>query len=184
VGLNIVVIMAGGSGSRLRNPEKHLLKIGDKTIIEYLIETLKNIFKSIVVLTSVRHRRLIELLRKYEYVDIIVMSGVDYCIDMCMCINTIIRKPILIVNGDCVIINFEKFIKALEYALKISNYNIVTLCYVDGSVSNVSLVYADRCIFGKELSWTSLPIFDLNDIIDIDTLDDYVKVVSLFSKSL
>lgn len=46
------IVLAGGKGKRLNNPDKGLLRIEGKAIIERLLKTIRPIFKEIIIVTS------------------------------------------------------------------------------------------------------------------------------------
>ncbi len=170
--------MAGGRGRRLRNPEKMLLKICGRPIMLILLDFLQKFFNRIIVVTSGDHRDLIKSLKNMYRIDIIVLSGIEYSRDICDIINIVRLRPLLVLPSDIIIRNPESFLQVLRRVQMLTDdreFDIVTLSYLDGTMLGISLVYSERCYYGRELSWIMLRVFDSDSILDIDTWEDYEK---------
>ncbi len=182
---DIVIIMAGGKGKRIGNHEKHLLGIGNTTIIERLIKQLSRYSKTVIIATSALHKNLIRIVKNYTNVDVVVLSGSDYSLDMCMIINVIKTRPLIILPGDLVIFNITKFINILETCVSTNstNHDLISIDYMDGSVSGICIVLAIYCNYGQELSWISMHVLGRDIVLDVDTQRDYEYVIKVLSNA-
>jgi len=176
-----VAIMAGGRGSRVGNPEKMLIELCGRPLISILIEELSRFYDRILVITSKNHINLIKYLRDRAEVDIVLLGGESYSRDLCELINVIRPRPLLVFPSDIVARDFSKIIRAVETLLASSHYavDILTLAYEDGSPLGISVILAETCHYGRELSWSNLNLISREDVLDIDYPEDYDRAISL-----
>lgn len=62
------IVLAGGKGKRLNNPDKGLLRIEGKTIIERLLKTIRPMFKEIIIVTARKE--------KYKYLNLRLVKDI------------------------------------------------------------------------------------------------------------
>ena len=107
----IAVIMCGGKGSRMKKSyrtEKPMIKLGNKRIIEYLIENLINSkrFLKIFICTSKNTERTkLFLLKKIKpkfvnHLEIVETNGISYSIDLISIIRKFPQYMILVASAD------------------------------------------------------------------------------------
>ncbi|WP_243675143.1 NTP transferase domain-containing protein [Vulcanisaeta distributa] len=75
-----IVIMAGGMGSRLSNPNKPLIDICGKPMIERVASSVNGFGKTYVA-TTARHTEVINWARKRGY-EVLITSGAGYSKDL------------------------------------------------------------------------------------------------------
>ncbi|WP_243670409.1 NTP transferase domain-containing protein [Vulcanisaeta sp. JCM 16161] len=75
-----IVIMAGGMGSRLLNPNKPLINVCGKSMIERVALAVNGFGKAYIA-TTARHTEVINWARQRGY-EVLITSGTDYSKDL------------------------------------------------------------------------------------------------------
>jgi len=91
--------MAGGQGTRISNPEKSLISIGKKSILESVIDSLSSLGFSTFVSTTGNHANVARLATK-KGSGIIYTSGSGYEYDLCQSIAWLNVVPVLVLPAD------------------------------------------------------------------------------------
>jgi adenosylcobinamide-phosphate guanylyltransferase len=111
------LVMAGGKGSRMKlSEEKPLLRVGGKTLIEYVIKALKNAKKidSIMVAVSDYTPKTAKLVSKFQ-VSVIHTPGKEFVFDMGYAIKALKLQTVLAIGADLPLITAEVVDDILEY---------------------------------------------------------------------
>ncbi|MDD1728340.1 MAG: NTP transferase domain-containing protein [Methanospirillum sp.] len=96
----LALIMAGGRGSRLQMGEKGLVRLCDRPLIEYVLDTLENSGLEPVVITTPRTPYTANYCRVRE-IDQICTEGIGYVEDLVEAVEILGEKgPVLIVCAD------------------------------------------------------------------------------------
>ena len=105
----IALVMAGGKGTRMRTTEeKPLVKVCGKTVIEYVLEALKDAKKidSIIVATSSCTPKTTKLMTQLG-VQVIETPGKDYVSDMGYAVQTLKLGVFLAIAADLPLVKGE-----------------------------------------------------------------------------
>ena len=108
------VITAAGCSERMGDA-KLLMKIGQKTILEYTLSGVYNVADEIVVVTGCHHESMREVLENYERVKIVYNPEYQKGMftSVLKGIQSISADRIFIVPGDCPLIHEEIYKKLL-----------------------------------------------------------------------
>jgi adenosylcobinamide-phosphate guanylyltransferase len=109
----IAVVMCGGKGTRMASStEKSLLRLGSKTLVEYVLDALVNYgrFESIIAISSPNTPATSKFLCSHKYhssgqMNILEGSGVNYSLDLSYTIEKIRPSPIFVVSADLPLLN-------------------------------------------------------------------------------
>jgi len=96
------LVMAGGKGNRLElEEEKPLLKIGGKSLIEHVLNALKNAKKvdDIIVATSKYTPKTAALARKLSF-SVLETQGMDFCLDAGHVIEKLRLGTVVTISAD------------------------------------------------------------------------------------
>jgi adenosylcobinamide-phosphate guanylyltransferase len=96
------LVMAGGKGTRLElEEEKPLLKIGDKSLIEHVLNALKNAKKvdDIIVATSQYTPKTAALARKLSF-SVLETQGMSFCLDAGHAIEKLRLGTVMTISAD------------------------------------------------------------------------------------
>lgn len=131
---NVVVVMAGGRGVRLKPLTDHcpksLLKIGDKPILELIVEHLvQSGFRSLYLCVNYRAEMIEEYFRngnkwgaEIQYIRESYPMGTAGALKLIP--NSNLNEPVIVLNGDIITkINFHKLLEFHN-----SNRSDVTVC--------------------------------------------------------
>lgn len=165
-----LLIMAGGSGTRMNNRDKFLLPLGDSSILGILMRTLCELHASIYLCT-VKGR-----LEEHGGINIIQGSGEGYVQDMNMSLSRIGEAPILVIPGDTVILNFDQIRKFLELAAE-SRSDVITFMQ-RGEITGITL-FKDIPADLVELSYENIEA-ETDCVINVNTPYDYRKALDSF----
>jgi adenosylcobinamide-phosphate guanylyltransferase len=98
----IALVMAGGTGSRMTIPvEKPLLDVGDKPMIEHIVDAIKNAEKvdRIIVAVSRHTPRTASRARELS-IEVFETPGLDFISDARYAVKSLRLKTVLIVSAD------------------------------------------------------------------------------------
>jgi adenosylcobinamide-phosphate guanylyltransferase len=101
------LVMAGGKGTRLElEEEKPLLKIGGKSMVEHVLNALKNAKKvdEIIVATSKYTPKTAALVRGLSF-PVLVTPGTDFCIDTGYAIEKMELGTVVTISADLPLIS-------------------------------------------------------------------------------
>lgn len=109
----LALVMGGGRGSRMALPiEKPLLKIRDKTLIEYVLDAIIDYrgFESIVVVTSANTPATRTFLYTHKYhtsgiIEILEARGENYSVDLSYVLGKIRPAVAFVVSADLPLLN-------------------------------------------------------------------------------
>ncbi len=157
----LVAILAGGKGKRFKNPEKCIVSIQKlgKSTLELLLEKLNKHNTHVIVVTTEKHTGIISFCKRNS-IDFIALSGLDLCYDMCLLVNIIRKRPLIVLPCDLVV--NDEFIEKLLYIhntfLCFRNENILISIKSRNDILCASIILCDRCHYGVEIPWIELYI--------------------------
>ncbi|MHA1385091.1 MAG: NTP transferase domain-containing protein [Candidatus Helarchaeota archaeon] len=111
------VIMAGGKSSRMKtHDEKTIIPILGKPMIEYIIEAaIDSNANQVLIATSPYTPRTIELIKKYNNIEIIETAGKGYHEDLKEIIEKYNLEIILTISGDLPLISSKDINKIIDF---------------------------------------------------------------------
>ncbi|WP_188596050.1 NTP transferase domain-containing protein [Thermocladium modestius] len=171
----LVIIMAGGRGSRMGGTEKAMLEVCGAPIIEREVEGLSDHW--VIVAASRWSPVTIEWCRR-NGVDVVMTSGSDYSTDLGLLMRTV-RKPFLVVPADMPFAG--RAVRNFESAAASMDSSIVTLLVRRGSSTEpvgVSLITRD----GSD--WADLIMEWSPELMDVDSPEDLSRVNALCGNEL
>ncbi|MGC8506198.1 MAG: NTP transferase domain-containing protein [Thermoplasmata archaeon] len=165
------VIMCGGRGSRINNPEKYLLQIGNETVIGRLIRMVSSLGLSVHLCT--RDGTSIAGIYGRLGLKIIISSGNGYIHDMNECLNTVSILPILLIPGDIVLLSPGTLSSFMKQSAMVGR-DLVNLVS-NGEVTGITIF--KRLPSLEPLSYSSVVTDD--EIINVNTPEDYDRARKL-----
>jgi GTP:adenosylcobinamide-phosphate guanylyltransferase len=106
------ILMAGGKGERMGNPQKFLIEVKGMTILERLFVEIKGMFDSVyIAATSVNNERIRE---KCKECNILVTSGDYYVSDLHLALRRVQIFPVLVFGADTLIFSMDSFLTYLD----------------------------------------------------------------------
>ncbi|MEM0139881.1 MAG: NTP transferase domain-containing protein [Ferroplasma sp.] len=155
------VIMAGGSGSRIHNPGKMLLKIGGNSLISHVIEELENANIKFSICVSSNTPEVI-----FNMSPHIIYGNGNYIHDLKLSVN---RFPqyVLIISAD-LLFSSSTLSEFISKSYKIGS-GITTLA-INHKAVGISIFFEK--IGDAELNYTSIDIDD-TAFFNINTENDY-----------
>ncbi len=172
-----IAIMAGGAGSRLSNPNKSLINVCGKPIIEHVTHSV-NGFGKIYIATTERHTEIINWSKRHGY-EVLMTSGMGYPKDLLETLQ-IIGAPTLFIPGDMPFITREFIRKFLAMTAYVASPMITLMIERDNKVdfTGISLVKKLELTQGI-IPWTSLVIPWTIKLLNINTQKDLELAYSL-----
>jgi adenosylcobinamide-phosphate guanylyltransferase len=165
-----VIIMAGGAGTRLSNPNKPLIEVCGKPIMIRVIEAVKDL-GTVYIATTIRHPSIIEFARDQGY-KVLITSGEGYPEDFLEALSKV-GVPVLIVPADMPFLSKQfvrKFLIMAAYVMA----PMITLMYRKGETlgfTGISLVRRIKLDQGI-IPWVSLVIPWSKELLNINTPSD------------
>ncbi len=134
------VVLAGGRSIRMgRN--KALLKLGNKTMIERVVEPLQTIFENIIVVTNIPKEY--SMLKKVKFVsDCVDMEEKNSLVGLYSGLIESKTDHIFVIACDMPFINT----KLSEYMVDLLQDEDVIIPFVDGHYQPLYAIYGKRCI--------------------------------------
>jgi len=186
------LLMAGGEGSRLKTEgEKPLLKIGGKTMIEYVLEALKGAKKvDNIIVTISNHTPKTAAFARKQCLKVLQTPGKGFCLDARYAIKKLKLGTVLTICADLPLITSEfidkvithyeqskkpaltvmaplkiytKFGLSADYIFNVEGKNLVPL--------GVNVIDGKR-IKEKELEEEILVIDDARVAVNVNTFED------------
>jgi GTP:adenosylcobinamide-phosphate guanylyltransferase len=108
------LVMAGGSGSRMANPQKFLLEIGNESILKRLIRILNSWGLKIYVAAT--HSNEHDIRSICEGCQILVTSGAGYAKDLHAALKKVKSFPVLVIGADTVVLDSMALRSCIESA--------------------------------------------------------------------
>ena len=159
------VIMCGGRGSRINNPEKYLLRLGNETIIGRIIRMVSSLGLGVHLCT--RDGSSIPGIYRGTELKIIKSSGNGYVSDMNECLNTVSVLPILLIPGDIVLDSAETLSFFMKQSSMITRDLVNLVC--NGEITGITIFKKLPSL--ELLSYSSVVTDD--EIINVNTTADY-----------
>ncbi len=199
------IIMAGGKSSRINiKIEKPLLKLGEKTLIERVIDAVKNSFliDRIIVTTSPNTKNTRNYIQKIKGVEILETSGEDYHEDMKFAIKNSNGRYFIIISADLPFITSEiidfiikKYIEKGKPSLTVitSLKNILDYKLIPTYIMKINneeyvpcgINIIDKTKIDEEyIEETYLIMNNFEVIFNINTFDEYLKAKEYIERSL
>ena len=175
-----IAIMAGGMGSRLSNPNKPLISICSKPMIEHVASTV-SVFGRVYVVTTAKHTEVINWTRKHGY-EVLITSGMDYPRDMLEVLH-MIGAPILFMPSDIPFITKELIRKFLAMSAYITTPMITLMHERNGKIDFTGISLVKKLVLTQGIiPWTSLVIPWSIELLNINTRKDLELAHSLCGK--
>ncbi len=176
----LAVILAGGKGTRIGNPEKCLLDFCGQPLIEHVLNIVRTFFRKIVVATTIKHRNILKFCKESS-VDILITPGLGLCYDLCMLVNITHTRPLIIFPCDLILT--RDIVQQVLHAARIAEENIC-LTFIDerGGFTGITVITYNKCTFGLEFRWQNVKLH--GQVYDIDTLEDLALLRSLCCKGI
>ncbi len=111
------LIMAGGKGTRMKNQgEKPLIKIGNKSFIEHIIDALKNAKKVDRIIVAVSEHTPQTAKRANDLsIEVAMTSGKDYILDLREAIKKLKLGCVITVSADLPLLEGKIIDKIIEH---------------------------------------------------------------------
>ena len=175
-----IAIMAGGMGSRLSNPNKPLISICGKPMIERVASTV-SVFGRVYIVTTARHADVINWSRKHGY-EVLMTSGAGYPRDVLEALH-MIGAPILFMPSDMPFITRELIRKFLAMSAYITTPMITLMHERDGKTDFTGISLVKKLVLTQGIiPWTSLVIPWTIELLNINTRKDLELAHSLCGK--
>lgn len=182
------IVLAAGLSSRMEK-YKMSLKIGDKTVIERCIESMYDVCFKIIVVCGYNYNVIEETLKAYSKVKIVLnpnyMEGMFSSVKVGL--KNVSEEHFFLIPGDYPIIKkdtYEKMIKSKDniiiptYAGRKGHQILINSNYINKIINNST--YKSLRDFIKEYGFTAIELQDQGILMDIDTIEDYEKVLSYY----
>lgn len=194
------VVLSGGASTRM-GVNKSLLKIGESTIIEIIVDKLKRIFNQVVIITN--HEEEYKMLNDVIfYRDCIETSDKNALLGIFTALKRVNTEYIFVIACDMPLLctNF------VEYMVLQMNNEDVGIPYFDGYFQPLHAIYKKSCIpfIEKQLKSNNYRIIDFYDkmeiykfthdeivvfdrqftsFLNINTKESYVEFLKIISKT-
>lgn len=166
------VVLAGGGSARM-GTNKALLKLGNKTMIERVVDPLKNIFNDILVVTN--NPEEYGMLRGVSFVrDCINIGGKNSLIGLYSGLKQSKTSHIFVIGCDMPFINTG----LIRYMVDLLRDEDILVPYVEEYYQPLHAIYGKACITGFEnlLEKKQYKISNIYDHVNIKTVtDDHIK---------
>jgi molybdenum cofactor cytidylyltransferase len=182
------IVLAAGLSSRM-GKYKMSLKLGSKTVIESCIEPMYDLCSNIIVVVGYNYNTIVQILKPYKKVKIVLnscyMEGMFSSVKLAL--NEVTAERFFLIPGDYPVIKRETYERMIE-----SKENIVIPVY-QGQTGHPILVnsnliykilddpnYSSLRDFIKYCGFITVEVQDEGILMDIDTIEDYKKVLSYY----
>ena len=168
------IIMAGGKGTRMQDPEKCLIRIGKLSLIANLFEILSYSGFKIVIATTRLHRKVTQFAEE-NGIDTVYTSGSGYETDIGEAVASLARVSSLVVPGDLMTADKNLFREVWEAGTR-SGAGVVTFT-LNGNFSGISVI--NRLpLFGIPMDFETVDIrsggsFNVNTPADLELARSY-----------
>jgi GTP:adenosylcobinamide-phosphate guanylyltransferase len=167
----VCVVMCGGRGTRIGNPEKYLLRIGDETIIGRIIRIISSIGLSVYLCTNDGSR--IHNIYGDLSSHIITTSGNSYVSDMNECLKAVSITPLLLIPGDLVFRSPDTISMFMKEASMIG-MDLINLAS-NGEITGITIFKKIPSV--KPLIYSYVETDD--EIINVNNIEDYNRALRM-----
>lgn len=182
------IILAGGESKRAHQ-NKMLLKFDNKPLILHTIDSIKPFVDKIVVVTGRYHDELAPMLDGVE-----VIYNKDYEKGMFSSVKAgvnAIEGNFFIIPGDCPFVSkptFKSLLKEGDFSIRVPAYLSVTghPIYFSSKMKDVILnrnLDSNLREIRDEIGYETVEVNDANILNDIDTLNDYTKMLNALERN-
>ena len=173
------MIIAGGKGTRMNsNEEKPMLEVGNKPMISYVVEALKNsnCFDKIVGLVSRNTARTAHFLSN-NHVQVALSSGTDYVKDLNYALQLLKPNKVFIISGDLPLIDSNTIKKIVDSFARCKK-PCLTVAVRKSLVDELG-VGTDYCFKynGNDVCHSGVSIIDSSQISGYEKIDEELLVV-------
>nr|KJR72476.1 MAG: cobalamin biosynthesis protein CobY [Vulcanisaeta sp. AZ3] len=173
----IIVIMAGGKGSRIGNPNKPLIKLLNKPMIEHVIEAVNGL-GTIHIATTARHNEIIKWSKERGY-EVILTSGNGYPNDILEALKTT-NTPTLILPSDLPLLSKNLILKFLRLTAYIRTPMITLIAERNHNYEYTGISYVRSItMINGIIPWASIIIPWTTELININTKEDLNQVLNI-----
>lgn len=165
-----VLIMAGGKGTRMRNPNKPLIMVGGATLIDKVIEFATSFSRRIFMCSSPSAPL---VMRRYHSgpARLIVSEGNGYVPDLTHCLSILNDFPVLLLPADILITDSDTLREAILYSLQTSDS--VTSILQEGEFTGIG-IFRHRNMSDAHVHYSSVEIpgkfcININTESDVST---------------
>lgn len=185
------IVLAAGLSSRM-GKYKMSLNLGNKTVIESCIESMYDLCFKIIVVGGYNYKIIWQILKPYKKVKIVLnpcyMEGMFSSIKLAL--KDVTAERFFLIPGDYPVIKketYEKMIKCKEdivipiYEGKKGHPVLINSSLIDNILNDTN--YKSLRDFIKYYGFTTFETKDEGILMDIDTIEDYKKVLSYYKAS-
>lgn len=186
------IILAAGLSSRM-GKNKMTLKIENKTVLERCIDSMYDLCSKIIVVSGYNYNIISEICRPYSKVKILLnshyMDGMFSSVKLAL--MEVTEDRFFLIPGDYPAVKKETYEKMLN-----TKGNIVVSAY-QGKTGHPVLIeskliaeilkdgtYSSLRDFINVMSFTTAEVEDEGILMDIDTSEDYEKVLAYCQKTI
>lgn len=173
------LVMAGGKGTRMKpEQEKPLLKVGGKSMIEHILNALKNAKKvnEIIVATSKHTPKTAALARKLSF-TVLETPGMGFCLDAGYAIEKLKLGTVMTMSADLPLVTGEFIDEAItryEQSDKPSLTVMVPLKVYEKLGLSTDFIFQ---IEGKHLVPAGINVLDGKEIHGTELVEEEIFVV-------
>lgn len=149
-----VLIMAGGKGTRMANPSKPLLQIGNQKILETVFHLARKISQDVYLCGSQNADDVMDFAKSMG-IRIIRAGGADYPEDLLFCLSGLKKRPTVILPGDIVVTDGNMFHEALQMAM--NTQAAISTVLQRGEFVGIS-VYNNRDVLDSSWDFISIEV--------------------------
>lgn len=172
------VVLAGGKSSRM-GQNKALLKLGDKTMIESVIDNLRPLFNEIILVTN--HPEEYTMLEDIRFIrDKMILEERNSLVGIYSALIEAHKKHVFVVPCDMPFLNQD----LIRYMINESGEEDVLIPFIKEHYQPLHAIYGEGCIepIEKMLKKRNYRIKDFFQEVYIKTIDE--EVISRFSEDL
>ena len=170
-----IIIMAGGKGSRINNPNKPMIEIHGKPMIDYVANAVSGL-GTVYIATTRSHDRVIEWARSRGY-GIVLTSGRDYPNDLIEALKAV-GTPTLVLPSDTPLLSrgfIIKFLKAAAY-VRTPMITLVAVRSNEHVYTGISYV-RELVIINGVIPWATLTTPWTTELLNVNTREDLERAV-------
>ena len=182
------IVLAAGLSSRM-GKYKMSLKMENKTVIESCIESMYDLCSTIIVVGGYNYNIIVEILKHYKKVKIVLnpwyMDGMFSSVKTAL--KEVTGERFFLIPGDYPVIKKETYEELLKsknhivvptYRGKTGHPILINSNLIDEILNDIN--YGCLRDFIKKLGFTTVEVQDEGVLMDMDTIEDYKKVLSYY----
>lgn len=186
------IVLAAGLSSRM-GKNKMSLRIGNKTVIESCIESMYDLCSNIIVVGGYNYNTILEIIKPYNKVKMVLnpcyMEGMFSSVKVAL--KEVIEERFFLIPGDYPVIKKETYEEIIKFNghIVIPNYRgktghpiLVNSNLIHKVLNNSS--YVTLRDFINDYGFITVEVEDQGILMDVDTLEDYEKVLSYYKSNL